>query len=811
MSALHPALLAWPFALLVGVPLVIHLINLLRRRRVRWGAMEFLLASQKKNRRRIILRQWMLIVARMAAVGLSLLLLAGLVLSGDWARLFGGGEAHHLIVVDDTLSMSATGPAGAAFDRAKQAAQRLAGQIAQENSPQRITLLPYTVVADQTWNADEDWLAHTVDPQRLSADVEARLRDWRPTQLATAPLAVLDGVERLLAQGRAGEERTVHLVTDFRAADWRAAPAVRQRFEHLAESGVKIHLVNCTLASEPNVAISELKLLPGARAAGVPQMLEVAVTNLGLATVTDVTIETSYRPLANAAPSNGASENNAGPAVSLFPSGDAPWTSLPALDFAAIKPGETKAGRLQVRFPAAGDYALRAALAGPFLADADALAADNERYAVAKIALDVPVLVIDGDPRDDDAFHVTTALRPGGATRTGVNVTVKPATFLRDQPLDGFAAVYLLDVGRLEKSAVDALEDYARRGGGVAFFVGPNAHRTTINDMLFRDGAGLFPTAVEGPTDLPYSLASRGDGSENDTQSTGTASGTHVVDIAFDRRGALARLAGEAYQGFAPHLSRYLAIDAARLAAKDSPATVLARLRNDAPLVVARPFGQGRSVVVLTTAGKLWSDWAGSLTFPILLQELQGYLTAGQAAQFGGATGELLELPLDANRYAADTLVTLRTPYDATSPWSKIERKAEPADGGALAARFAARDRRETGRIGIYEASYADKSGSSQVRREARNAAASEGDLTALDARDVAEQLGGVDFVYHGYAELENQTNRVAGVDSSPYLFWLLFALLAGEQLLAYLASYHPSRDANHHSRQHPNRPEVSR
>lgn len=118
-------MLAWPFALLVGVPLVIHLINLLRRRKVRWAAMEFLLASQKKNRRRVVLQQWLLIAARMSAVGLTLLLLAGMVLSGDWARLFGRGEAHHVIIIDDSLSMAATS-AAAGFDRAKQAAERLA-------------------------------------------------------------------------------------------------------------------------------------------------------------------------------------------------------------------------------------------------------------------------------------------------------------------------------------------------------------------------------------------------------------------------------------------------------------------------------------------------------------------------------------------------------------------------------------------------------------------------------------------------------------------------------------------------------------
>ena len=58
----HPAML-WGL-LLLGVPLVIHLINLFRHRRRQWAAMEFLLASQKKNQRWVRLRELLLLLAR---------------------------------------------------------------------------------------------------------------------------------------------------------------------------------------------------------------------------------------------------------------------------------------------------------------------------------------------------------------------------------------------------------------------------------------------------------------------------------------------------------------------------------------------------------------------------------------------------------------------------------------------------------------------------------------------------------------------------------------------------------------------------
>ena len=56
----HTALL-WGLPV-VGVPVLIHLINMLRHRRVRWAAMEFLLRSHKKNRTWVTLKQLLLLL-----------------------------------------------------------------------------------------------------------------------------------------------------------------------------------------------------------------------------------------------------------------------------------------------------------------------------------------------------------------------------------------------------------------------------------------------------------------------------------------------------------------------------------------------------------------------------------------------------------------------------------------------------------------------------------------------------------------------------------------------------------------------------
>jgi len=48
--------------LLVLVPLLVHLINLIRHRKQPWAAMDFLLESYKKHRRWVLLKQWLLLL-----------------------------------------------------------------------------------------------------------------------------------------------------------------------------------------------------------------------------------------------------------------------------------------------------------------------------------------------------------------------------------------------------------------------------------------------------------------------------------------------------------------------------------------------------------------------------------------------------------------------------------------------------------------------------------------------------------------------------------------------------------------------------
>ena len=75
------SLFANPFAMIAGAllissPIIIHLINRMRYKRIRFAAMEFLLKSQKRSRRKLIIEQMILLALRILMVLLIGLLLA---------------------------------------------------------------------------------------------------------------------------------------------------------------------------------------------------------------------------------------------------------------------------------------------------------------------------------------------------------------------------------------------------------------------------------------------------------------------------------------------------------------------------------------------------------------------------------------------------------------------------------------------------------------------------------------------------------------------------------------------------------------
>ena len=119
----HPNLL-WGLAI-IALPVLIHLINLVRQRRVQWAAMEFLLHSQRKNSTWVRLKELLLMLLRMAAIAAVVLALAEPLLHREIGLRLGRHRTHHVVLLDDSFSMSDRWADTSAFERARQTVRRI--------------------------------------------------------------------------------------------------------------------------------------------------------------------------------------------------------------------------------------------------------------------------------------------------------------------------------------------------------------------------------------------------------------------------------------------------------------------------------------------------------------------------------------------------------------------------------------------------------------------------------------------------------------------------------------------------------------
>ncbi|MBS0209330.1 MAG: BatA domain-containing protein [Planctomycetes bacterium] len=605
---------------LVALPVLIHLINMLRQRRVPWAAMEFLLQSQKKYSRWVRIKELLLLLARMSIVALAVLVIAQPLWSGAWNWRLTDRPLDHVILLDDSFSMTDRGADRDAFDVARQTVERLVRQWAARGGSQKVSLLRYSRAGDERSSPQFDLLELTIDNQ-LADQLHGRMQAWRPTDMALQPGPVVGALGRALPV-EPGTQRVVYIVSDFRATPWGEPGELATQLAKMSADGTRFQLVQCVDQQRENLAVVALEPAIGTRAAGVSLNVNVTVQNFGRQLQREVALEVEQ---------DGVASN--------------------VVRFDALRPGEQKTAQFQIVLSDPGSRTVQVSL------PSDAVAVDNHRACVIETAASVPVLIVPGESQSLDARFLATLFHPGGTARTGLDVTIETPNFLGRQALDKFSTIYLLDVPRLDEGAVRALEEFVRGGGGVTFFLGPHTLIDFYNRALYRDGNGLFPLPLAAEMPL---LADRLE---------------HAPDIDPTDHPIFREQLRRRNNDLATVLvERFIMAPTGWQPATN--ASVIAKLRNGSPLVVERSFGRGRVVAFTSTAAPLWNSWARNLSFVVTMLELQSYLSASSQAPTSQLVGAPITLRVDAGKYQAQG----RWVRPGDGPASAVDLKPEGND-----------------------------------------------------------------------------------------------------------------------------------
>jgi hypothetical protein len=493
---MHPWFMAAGGALIAS-PILIHLINRMRFKRIRWAAMEFLLKSQKRNRRRLIIEQLILLLLRILLVLLAGFLMARYLYSGVTDQ----GGTKHFAIIDTGLTMSdhhrEDGKVVNALGVAKEELVRVAEEARKANSAQEMAV--YTL----------DDLDNPIFDERLTSPSIEKLKDTlvtlKPTSLRLSPAAGLEAGHKFLVAQPQGQ-KVLHYFGDFRQNKWVSGPdgeRTRKALEALTAAGINVNLMDAAdpgrdktrdvATNHDNLAITDLRAETRVIAEGVPVEFTVTLANYSpsarkthLKIYVDGQEDFTGSKDTDTIPPNGTREERF---TLVLPK------KKPAQDIRPQDPPDVR----ELKRLAEKEFISVAAEIDP---EEVGLNADNYRDMVIEIRKKVPALVIDGNDGAEgtgpggDVLHLEVALNASRAFDVERRTVDE---FERGQiNLDLYPSVFLVNVRDIKnQAAVAKLSEYVRRGGSLAYFLGPKTFVPFYNETLNK---GKWPgQAAEEP------------------------------------------------------------------------------------------------------------------------------------------------------------------------------------------------------------------------------------------------------------------------------------------------------------------------
>ncbi|TWU55320.1 hypothetical protein Poly59_16170 [Rubripirellula reticaptiva] len=750
--------------------------------------MDFLLASYRKQKKWIRLRQLLLLLSRIAVAALLIAMLCGWTGGGRRFGLLGGTTTHHVVVLDDSYSMGdvsigAATPlasdeaAKTAYGRALGALQDLTRRLASDDGIHQLTVIRASRAAMINRGGGESAdAAADLSVQTITSDGRLinRIMSTQSSPTRTDLVPALDQVTELI-NATPADAKYLYIASDFRERDWASSERYAASMRNL-DGNVTVRMIDCAAPPEPNLAITDISPAQDVWVAGVPVVVRVTVKNYSATPVKNVAI-------VNRVIRYSSDVVNIDPTRQF--SGEV--ESLPAIMIEQLAAGEEITKSFQVFITQTGSHAIEASLPD------DALAIDNVRTCTLPLSDVEKVLVIDGDTEARGAYHIASVLNPGSQVRIGAVPDIQPPSFLRSATLETLApyrAIYLVDVPEIGENAADALSKYVQRGGGLAWFLGPNTNRESYNQTLLGQSRYLLPGSLGQPIELPVPTDAKPD------VGLGESSSTLLAPLESIGESALALIG----------LSQSWRLDEPQLG--DLPDSQRPRMRvvlnrrDGLPFVTLHDYGRGRVITVLSGLDGSWTNWPGDPTFVVFLLQSNALLWSGAAPPTHRMIDDAIVKVLSSRDYTAEAMYV---PATDESPRVPIEIAANEQESSlvgedpVLEFKLDPNDMVIEGednvaeilRPGISEWMLTRSDGRGTVVPVASVIRVGDGELERADQAEIAQQFLPMELKFVSSSAWSEQNQTAGSSTMTLLLLGLLAAILAAEQTLAYWATYH--------------------
>jgi hypothetical protein len=573
MTFLNAALIAGMAA--VAIPIIIHLFHRSKFKIVPWGAMHLLEAVLRKNTKRLKLEQLILLLIRCSIPVALALCMARPVITG-LTPLLKNNKVSTVIILDNSYSMEAGGPANSSFQKAREAARQVVDN-----------LVPGSDVAIVQMAGGASMLLDdpTFDLDRVRGEL-GRIRSGYGAATVSEAFQVARAVQPRLNH----LNREIIVLTDFQKVTWSETAGLpaseRSRIAgQIAEGKTPPRLTFFNVGSDVTDNVSVEGIESKKQILGVGQQLRIRanIQNHG---------EGQYQDLRVIFKVDGKERS---------------------VSQTSLGPREKSQVLFTHTFDTSGSHVIEV------VAEADALIADNVMMYSVAVWDRLPVLLVSGDmnpePLMGETDFVEIALHPFGPAKVEMADLVTTKTIdAREMDAKALAesrVALLANVSQLNDVQLKALENFVREGGGLLVFPGNRINSAWYNTTFMAGGKGLLP--------LPVASLS---GSTN--------SGTRATIVSQHFEHPALEMFNDPRNGNLSEADIRLWYKMREETGKpgESAVTVLARLDTGDPFLVEKKFGEGRIIECAVPCDAEWTNLPARPFYLPLMQQLVTYLAS---------------------------------------------------------------------------------------------------------------------------------------------------------------------------------------
>ena len=420
-------------ALGISIPIVLHILNKARPKKVNWAAMELLQKTTQQQSKKIKLEDWLLMVLRCLTFLLVALAMMRLVFVNS-SDLFSGASRELILVIDSSYSMN-HGQYESRFDLAKKKAMKIVNSLP---SGSKISLV--------TIGDEPEVLIRHKDPSEISLERYFAALEAKPEGFGLeVSLSVLD---ELLDESNSANREVIFL-TDAQKRSW--CENSKSTIQKFAELGQKASISMLPLGDESyeNLALSDFHMTSGACRSGGFINLSAKIINHG--------------------------ESLATASIELFHNSNI----VDVTSVSSLQPKEERLLRFGVQLESSGPNRFQLSL------ESDNLEDDNSAY----LAIDVPdklkVLIIEGSPGAGRYLELATQLERSGYAE-GLICTVSLASLVSAEQIEKNDVIVLADVGDLDEENIKILDEKVRNGAGLLVYAGVNMDAFSAEQIIGR-------------------------------------------------------------------------------------------------------------------------------------------------------------------------------------------------------------------------------------------------------------------------------------------------------------------------------------